>query len=102
MTDQRDDEPAAQPGPPAEPERGGPLGSIEGTDQASLGLTPPAGLEPSAASVDPTDTPSPAAWDERPATESKPWYTSLTYREPGVGVESPPGGEKEPEGRPQG
>ena len=70
--------------------------AIPGADRAALGLTPPAGLEPSTASVDPTSTETPAAFDQQSALrESKPWSTSLAYQSPQVGVDADTTGEEE-------
>ena len=69
---------------------GSPLGTIAGSDAASLGLTPPAGLQPPAAEVDTTpERPAPAAFDQDTALrESKPWGTSLAYQSPQAGEDA--------------
>ncbi len=92
------DEPMAETPTPSEenaPEAVGavsgdaPLGAIPGADRAALGMTPPAGLEPTTAQVDPTFFEPPSAFDEQTALrEAKPWATSLAYQSPQVGVDA--------------
>lgn len=73
-----------------------PPGGIPGADRAALGLTPPAGLEPTSAQVDPTFFEPPAAFDQDEALrESKPWSTSLAYQSGQVGVDADAAGEEE-------
>jgi hypothetical protein len=70
-----------------EPQRTGPLGTIEGTDAGALGIDPPPGAAPSAAEVDPSEEHVPGpAFDDVPRTESKPWFTSLAAESEQAGV----------------
>ena len=76
------------------PER--PLAALPGADLAALGLTPPVGLEPSTAEVDPTFFEPPAAFDQDEALrQSKPWGTSLAYQSGQVGVDADDVGDEE-------
>ena len=68
---------------------GTPPGTIPGADRAALGMTPPAGLEPTTAQVDPTSFETPAAFDQAEAVrQAKPWSTSLAYQSPQAGVDA--------------
>lgn len=82
--------------PPAEPKRSGPLGSIEGADRAALGLDAEADSAPPGAQVDPTeaDLPGPKFGDF-PASDEKPWETTLATKsdDAGIGAEPDPEGE---------
>ena len=82
--------------PPAEPRRTGPLGSIEGADRAALGLDAQPQEASAAAQVDPSESHVPGpAWGTRPATDEKPWQTSLATEsdDSGIGAEPDPEGE---------
>ena len=73
-----------------------PPGANPGADRAALGLTPPAGLQPTTAEVDPSFFEPPAAFDESEALrESKPWSTSLAYQSPEVGVDADAAGDED-------
>jgi hypothetical protein len=82
--------------PPAEPKRGGPLGIIEGTDSAALGLDPQPASAPPGAKVDSSMTQMPGPkFGDHPATEDKPWATSFGTEsdEAGIGAEPDPEGQ---------
>lgn len=77
---------------PARPERTGPLGSIAGTDAGALGTGGTQRLDSPRASVEESEKPAPAHAQERPATEAKPWFTSLAFNsdQAGVMADQPP------------
>lgn len=77
---------------PARPERTGPLGSIAGTDAGALGTGGTQRLDPARASVEEAEKPALAHAEERPATEAKPWFTSLAFHsdQAGVMADQPP------------
>jgi hypothetical protein len=82
--------------PPAEPQRTGPMGSIEGADRAGLGLDAEPEPAPRAAQVDPTEAHVPGpVWGDLPATDRKPWQTSVATKsdDAGIGAEPDPEGE---------
>ena len=102
MRDEMDESQGPVPSDANAPEAGDaitretPEGAIPGADRAALGLTPPAGLEPTTAEVDPTYFEPPAAFDQDQALrESKPWSTSLAYQSPQVGVDADDAGDEE-------
>lgn len=73
-----------------------PQGAIPGADRAALGLTPPAGLAPTTAQVDPTFFEPPAAFDQDQALrEAQPWSTSLVSQSPQAGVDASDEGDEE-------
>jgi hypothetical protein len=81
--------------PPAEPRRTGPLGSIEGADQAALGLSGEAESAPPGAAVDASETDLPGTdFGDFPATDAKPWQTTLASKSDHADM----GSEPDPEG----
>ena len=73
------------------------LGTIEGVDDAALGIdAEPAGAPPGA-QVDATDTRVPGATKEGPAQGVKPWSTSLAFDDDQAGVANDPIEEQEPQ-----
>jgi hypothetical protein len=63
------------------------VGGIDGVDRAALGIAPPPQPAPPGASVDPSEEMVPGAnAADRPATESKPWFTSLAAHSDQAGV----------------
>ncbi|HET8570396.1 MAG TPA: hypothetical protein VFN14_00715 [Candidatus Limnocylindria bacterium] len=82
--------------PPAKPQRTGPMGSIEGADRAGLGIDAEPEPAPVAAQVDPSKTHVPGpAWGDLPATDRKPWQTTLATKsdDAGIGAKPDPEGE---------
>jgi hypothetical protein len=68
------------------------LGGLEGTDSAALGTEPPPESAPDAARVDDEENLVPGAtFGLRPATDDKPWFTSLAAEsdQAGVGNDAP-------------
>ena len=71
--------------------------AIEGADAASLGQAEPPRSAPPGANVDPSEHRVPGAgFDDHPATEAKPWSSSLAARDPQAGV-----GNDAPDGQPE-
>lgn len=74
------------------------LGGIEGADAAALGIEPPPASAPEAAQVDDEETLVPGAtFGLHPATEAKPWFTSLAAESEQAGVANDPLDAQEPE-----
>jgi hypothetical protein len=66
-------------------------GGIEGIDRAALGIGPAPEPAPPGASVDPGEETVPGAnAGDRPATASKPWFTSLAADSGQAGVGNEP------------
>lgn len=64
---------------------------IEGADAGALGTSEPPETAPAGASVDPSQHLVPGAdFDERPATEEKPWSTNLAAASDEAGVANDP------------
>lgn len=71
---------------------------IEGADAGALGTAPPPESAPEAAEVDGGETRVPgASFGSRPATEAKPWFTSLAAESEQAGVANDPADAQEPE-----
>jgi hypothetical protein len=69
----------------------GKLGGIEGADGAALGIEPPPPPAPEAAHVDDDENLVPGAtFGLHPATEAKPWFTSLAAESDQAGVANEP------------
>jgi hypothetical protein len=67
------------------------VNAIEGADAAALGQAPPPSSAPPGASVDPSEHLVPGAdFEDHPATEAKPWSSSLAARDSQAGVANDP------------
>ena len=74
------------------------LGGLEGTDEGALGVAPQPESAPPAAAVDDDEQLVPGAdFADRPAVESKPWFTSLAAESNQAGVANDPPDAQEPE-----
>lgn len=74
------------------------LGGLEGTDAGALGTDPPPESAPESARVDGEETRVPGAdFGDRPATDSKPWFTTLAAESDQAGVANDPPDAQEPE-----
>jgi hypothetical protein len=74
------------------------LGGLEGTDAAALGAESPPESAPEAARVDDEENLVPGAtFGLHPATEAKPWFTSLAAESDQAGVANDPLDAQEPE-----
>jgi hypothetical protein len=74
------------------------LQGIEGADAAALGLGPPPDSAPPAAEVDDSENLVPGAdFALHPATDAKPWFTSLAAESGQAGVGNDPADAQEPE-----
>ncbi|MGH2429601.1 MAG: hypothetical protein ACRDGV_12130 [Candidatus Limnocylindria bacterium] len=88
----RKDQPPAETPEPGDPERGGPMGAIEGADAGALGMSEPPESAPPGAEVDDSEHMVPGGdFEEAPIREAKPWFTSLAAEsdQAGVGNEPP-------------
>ncbi len=82
--------------PPAVPDREGPMGAIRGADRSALGIDAEVHAAPASAEVDATETSVPGPrWGEVPATDAKPWMTSMAAQsdDAEIGAEPDPEGE---------
>jgi hypothetical protein len=74
------------------------LHGLEGSDSAALGTDPPPASAPDAARVDDEETLVPGAtFGLHPATDAKPWFTSLADESHQAGVGNDPPDAQEPE-----
>jgi len=74
------------------------LQGIEGADAAALGVGPPPESAPRGAEVDDSENLVPGAdFGLHPATDSKPWFTSLAAESGQAGVGNDPPDAQEPE-----
>jgi hypothetical protein len=74
------------------------LGGLEGTDSAALGTQPPPQPAPETARVEDEENLVPGAhFGDRPATDAKPWFTSLAAESDQAGVANDPAGAQEPQ-----
>lgn len=74
------------------------LRGIEGVDEGALGTAPPPRSAPEAAEVDDEENLVPGAnFADRPATEDKPWFTSLAAESDQAGVSNDPPDAQDPE-----
>ena len=74
------------------------LGGLEGADAAALGTDPPPESAPTGAQVDDEERLMPGPrFDESPATDAKPWFTSLAAGSDQAGVANDAPDAQEPE-----
>ena len=74
------------------------LGGLEGADEGALGTAPAPQSAPEAAQVDDEENLVPGAtFGLHPATEDKPWFTSLAAESDQAGVANDPPDAQEPE-----
>ena len=74
------------------------LGGIEGADAAALGMGPPPDSGPPGVEVDDSENLVPGAdFAHHPATDAKPWFTSLAAESGQAGVANDPPDAQDPE-----